>query len=676
MAKSEKNRILELRRELQRHNRLYYIENTPQITDAEYDLLYRELADLEAGHPELADPNSPTQRVGGAPLEEFQSVAHEVPMLSIENTYSPEEVQEFDARVHRLLAEGAKVEYVVEPKIDGVAISLRYEQGRLVRGVTRGDGRTGDDVTANVRTVRDIPLTLKGKRPPPVLLVRGEVYLSLSQFKRINAAREAEGQPLFANPRNATAGSLKLLDSRTTARRGLRFFAYSIGLIEGTKESDSPASHERGLDLLKKLALPVNANITLCRNIEEVTREFDLRLRQRHELDYQIDGLVIKVNRLDQQERLGRTSKAPRWCIAYKFAAEQAETKLLSIEVQVGKTGTLTPVANLEPVQLGGTTVSRASLHNFDNIKKRDIREGDTVVVEKAGEIIPQVVEVRNKSDKRRKREFPTPTTCPTCRGEVVRDPKGVYIRCINPTCPAQLKERIKYFAGRDQMDIEGLGESLIDQFVEKGLVSSPADLYKITVAQLAGLERMGKKSSENLVRAIEQSSTRSLSRVIAALNIRNVGGHVAEVLAREFGSMEALSGATGDPERLESISEIGPVVAQSIRDFFASRSGRTLVDELKTAGVQMKAEVKSGTGRRPLAGKTLVVTGTLEKFSHKEAESMIKLLGGRAAGSVSSKTDYLVAGAGAGIKLAKARSLGVRVLSENEFLKLIGRDK
>ena len=594
-------------------------------------------------------------------------------MLSIDNTYSPEEVQEFDARVRRLLAEDATVEYVVEPKIDGVAISLRYEQGRLVRGVTRGDGRTGDDVTANVRTVRDIPLTLKGKRPPPVLLVRGEVYLSLSQFKRINAAREAEGQPLFANPRNATAGSLKLLNSRTTAKRGLRFFAYSIAPVEGT---DRPPSHKQGLDLLKKLALPVNPNITLCRNIEEVTREFDRRLRQRHELDYQIDGLVIKVNRLDQQERLGRTNKAPRWCIAYKFAAEQAETRLLSIEVQVGKTGTLTPVANLEPVQLAGTTVSRASLHNFDEVERKDIREGDVVVVEKAGEIIPQVVEVRAELRKGRRGKFPAPKTCPVCGGKAVRDPEGVYIRCISPSCPAQLKERIKYFAARDQMDIEGLGEALVDQLVEKGLVSSPADLYKITVDQLAALERMGAKSSENLVRAIEHSRTRSLSRVIAALNIRNVGGHVAEVLAREFGSMEALAGATGEPERLESISEIGPVVAQSIRDFFASRSGRTLVNELKAAGVQMKAEVKAGTSRRPLAGKTLVVTGTLEKFSRKEAESMIKSLGGRAAGSVSSRTDYLVAGASAGSKLAKARSLGVRVLSESEFLKLIGRDK
>ncbi|NIA20886.1 MAG: NAD-dependent DNA ligase LigA [Anaerolineaceae bacterium] len=673
MAKSEKGRILQLRRELARHDRLYYVENTPEISDAEYDRLYRELADLEARHPELADPNSPTQRVGGAPLEEFENVAHEVPMLSIDNTYSPEEVREFDARVHRLLGQEATVQYVVEPKIDGVAISLRYDHGRLVRGVTRGDGRSGDDVTANVRTVRDIPLTLQGNETPAALLVRGEVYLPLSQFRKINAAREADGQPLFANPRNATAGSLKLLDSRTTAKRGLRFFAYSMAPVEGT---ESPASHKEALDLLARCGLPVNPNITLCDNIEEVIREFDRRLQQRHELDYEIDGLVIKVNRLDQQERLGRTSKAPRWCIAYKFAAEQAETKLLSIEVQVGKTGTLTPVANLEPVQLAGTTVSRASLHNFDELERKGVREGDTVVVEKAGEIIPQVVEVRKDLRQGRVRKFPLPRKCPACGGKAVRDPEGVYIRCINPTCPAQLKERTKYFAGRDQMDIEGLGAAIVDQLVEKGLVSSPADLYKITVDQLAALERMGKKSSENLVRAIEQSKTRSLSRVIAALNIRNVGGHVADVLAGEFGSMEALAGATAEAERLENISEIGPIVARNIRDFFASPSGRTLVSELKSAGVNMKARPRRQGDRQLLSGKTLVVTGRLEKFSRKEAESMIKSLGGRAAGSVSSRTDYLVAGQDAGGKLAKARSLGVKVLSESEFLELIGQHK
>ncbi|MBN2584582.1 MAG: NAD-dependent DNA ligase LigA [Planctomycetes bacterium] len=673
MIAADKDRILKLRRELERHNRLYYVENMPEISDAEYDRLYRELADLEAKHPELFDPNSPTQRVGGQPLEEFESVTHEVPMLSIDNTYSPEEVREFDARVRRLLETDEPVEYVVEPKIDGVAVSLRYEAGRLVRGLTRGDGRTGDDVTANIRTVRNVPLELSGGKPPAVLLARGEVYLSRSQFGRINAEREAEGLPLFANPRNATAGSLKLLDSRETARRKLRFFAYSIGLIEGGKP---PASHGEGLDLLRRFGLPINPDTTVCRGVDAVVDEFERRLAGRHELDYEIDGLVIKVNSLKQQDLLGRTTKAPRWCIAYKFAAEQAETVLVSIEVQVGKTGILTPVANLEPVQLAGTTVSRASLHNFDEIERKDIREGDVVVVEKAGEIIPQVVEVRTERRKGRPRRFRIPEQCPVCEGAAVRDPEGVYVRCVNPTCPAQLKERIRYFAARDQMDIEGLGVALVDQLVDKKLVTSPADLYRLTAAQWADLERMGEKSAENLVRAIEASKGRSLARVIAAMNIRNVGGHVAEVLADEFRSMEDLISAAAESERLETVHEIGPVVARSIHDFFAGDAGRKLVQDLRAAGVRMEAEARTDRGNLPLGGKTLVVTGTLERFSRSEIESLIKSLGGRAAGSVSKKTDFLVAGENAGSKLDKAQKLGVQVLSEREFLRLIGQDE
>jgi DNA ligase (NAD+) len=677
---ADADRIAQLRRDIERHNRLYYGEAAPEISDAEYDRLYRELVDLEAGHPELADPNSPTQRVGSAPLDGFKSVPHDVPMLSIDNTYSAEEVREFDGRARRWLETDGPIRYVVEPKIDGVAVSLRYEQGRLALGLTRYDRDNGYDITPNIRTIRNVPLVLHGDTPPAVLVVRGEVYLSRSQFERINAERDAEGEPLFANPRNATAGSLKLLDSAKVALRRLRFFAYSVALVEG---EGKPASHSQGLDLLRRWGLPVNPDITVCDGIEAVIAEFDGRLARRHELDYDIDGLVIKVDSLEQQDRLGRTSKSPRWCIAYKFAAEQAETVVAGIEVQVGKTGVLTPVANLEPVHLAGTVVSRASLHNFDEVRRKDIRPGDVVVVEKAGEIIPQVVRVR--TDLRATRndgpleEVALPERCPVCHGPAVRDPEGVYIRCVNPTCPAQLKERVRYFAARDQMDIEGVGAALVEQLVDKHLVTSPADLYKLTAEQLAELDRMGEKSAESLVRAIEASKTRSLDRVIGALNIRHVGRHVASVLAGEFGSMENLIAAASgaDTERLEEVEEVGPVVAQSIRDFFAGEAGRGLVEALRAAGVRMENEPARGdTGAKPLSGKTVVVTGALKRFSRGEIELLIRSLGGRAASSVSKKTDFVVAGDNAGSKLDKARKLGVQVISEEEFLAMVGADQ
>jgi DNA ligase (NAD+) len=673
MAKDDAQRIGQLRRELRRHDRRYYVENRPEISDGEYDRLYRELVDLEARHPELADPDSPTQRVGGAPLEGFETVEHEVPMMSIGNTYSPEEVRKFGDQLRRQLSEDEPVAFVVEPKIDGVAISLRYENGRLVRGVTRGDGRRGDNVTHNVRTIRDVPLRLTGDAPPEVLVVRGEVYLRRSALDRINRERETEGQPPLANPRNAAAGSLKQLDPQVTARRGLRFFAYAIALTEGI---DEPATHSAGLDLLQQWGLPVNSGVEVLDTLDEVIATFDRRQGERGTLDYDIDGLVIKVNALDQQRRLGQTSKAPRWCIAYKFAAEQAETVLRDVTLQVGKTGTITPVAELEPVQLAGTTVSRASLHNFDEVERKDIRVGDTVVVEKAGEIIPQVVSVRTDLRSKDARQIKPPARCPECGGDAVRDPEGVYIRCVNPACPAQRKQRIKYFAGRGQMDIEGLGAAVVDQLVDCGLVTGPVDLYGLTVEPLAKLERMGEKSSENLVRAIRDSRDQSLTRVLSAMNIRHVGGHVAEVLAREFGSMDALVEATADTERLEAVNEIGPIVARSLHDFFASDSGRTLVDGLRAAGVNMEsAEQPANRGEGILAGKTLVVTGTLEHFGRREIQDLIKSLGGRAASSVSSKTDYLVAGDKAGSKLDKAKRLGVTVLSEAKFKELIRRD-
>ena len=673
MAKDDAQRILQLRRQLERHNRRYYVENRPEISDHEYDRLYRELVDLEARHPELADPDSPTQRVGGTPLEGFETVEHEVPMMSIDNTYSPEEVRAFGDRLRRQLGEDTPVAFVVEPKIDGVAISLRYERGRLVRGVTRGDGRRGDNVTHNIRTIRDVPLRLAGDAPPKTLVVRGEVYLRRSALDRINREREAEELPPLANPRNAAAGSLKQLDPQVTARRGLRFFAYAIALAEGI---DEPTTHSAGLDLLRRLGLPVNPAIDVLETLDEVVATFDRRQEERENLDYDIDGLVIKVNALDQQRRLGQTSKAPRWCIAYKFAAEQAETVLRKVTLQVGKTGTITPVAELEPVQLAGTTVSRASLHNFDEVRRKDIRVGDTVVVEKAGEIIPQVVSVRTDHRKKGARRIKPPAVCPACGGDAVRDPEGVTVRCVNPACPAQRKERIKYFAGRGQMDIEGLGSALVDQLVDRGLVTGPVDLYGLTAEQLAGLERMGETSSENLVRAIRGSRTQSLARVLSAMNIRHVGGHVAEVLAREFGTMDALIEAAADTEQLEAVNDVGPIVARSLHNFFVSDSGRTLVEGLRAAGVTMKSvEPPADGGEKILAGKTLVVTGTLEHFGRREIQDLIKRLGGRVSSSVSRKTDTLVAGKDAGRKLEKAHRLGVTVLSEAEFLKQIGRD-
>ncbi len=669
---AEQRRMLELRREVEHHNRLYYLENAPVISDQQFDQMLRELQDLESRHPEMFDPNSPTQRVGGEPVKGFSNVTHEVPMRSIDNTYSESELREFDARLRRLLEPGETVEYVVEPKIDGVAISLRYESGQLVLGATRGDGRTGDDISANVRTIRDIPLALDSENPPTVLLVRGEAYLSRPKFAEINAQREEDGLPVFANPRNAAAGSLKQLDPKITASRGLRFFAYGIGLIDGR---DEPATHAQALALLQQLGLPVNPLIGQAADIDQVLALVEQWRERRLTLDFDIDGLVIKVNSLEQHERLGATSKAPRWCIAYKYAAEQAETRVRSITMQVGKSGIITPVANFEPVLVSGTTVSCASLHNFDQVARLDVREGDLVVVEKAGEIIPQVVDVRRQARQGEPPPVEPPRNCPVCRGEAVRDPEGVYIRCINPACPARIKETIRHFAGRDQMDIEGLGDALADQLVEAQLVRTPADIYRLSAEALQSLERMGQKSSQNLVAAIDKSKQQPLNRLLASLNIRHVGGHSAEVLADHFGSIDALKDAARDPKNLEDIHEIGPVVARSVADFFNSESGRRLIDDLRSAGVQMEGQPRPAAEQQVLAGKTMVVTGTLPHLSRNEAEELIKRYGGRVSSSVSGKTDFVLVGENAGSKLDKARQLNVQSLSEGEFLQMLGHE-
>jgi DNA ligase (NAD+) len=670
---SVKEKIEQLRNVIRYHDRKYYIENKPEITDYEYDQLLKELQHLEKLHPELVMPDSPSQRVGGEPLTQFLTIEHRIPMLSIDNTYSDEELKEFDRRIKRMADIDAHrdIEYVVELKIDGVAITLWYENGLFVRGATRGDGFKGDDVSANLKTIRQIPLKLepidKKLRVQSNIEIRGEIYLPNKEFQRLNEEREEAGEPQFANPRNAAAGSLKLLDPRITARRHLCLFAYAIGYFEGLELN----THIQCLELIRRFGLPVNSHTRLCNNIEEVIRycrEWDNR---RGELDYLVDGMVIKVNSLALHNQLGVTSKSPRWVISFKFQPEQAITKIEEIVVQVGKTGTLTPVANLTPVLLAGTTVSRATLHNFDEIRRKDIRQGDHVILQKAGEIIPQVVSVLKEKRAGTEIPFTEPSACPECRGKVVRDDEEVYLRCHNPLCQAQVKRRIQYFASRDAMDIEGLGPALIEQLVDKGFVKDYADLYYIRYDDLTTLERMGKKSSQNLIHAIEESKHRDLDRLICALGILNVGSHTAEVLAERFDTLDALADAT--QAELEEIYEIGPVVAKSIVDFFQNIHIREIIEKLKAVGVNTKKLAKRKLVKNPrISGKSFVITGTLQKYSRTEAETLIKSLGGRVLSGVSKKTDYLVAGEDPGSKLDKARELNINILDEEAFEKLI----
>jgi DNA ligase (NAD+) len=553
----------------------------------------------------------------------------------------------------------------VELKIDGVAISLRYEAGTLATAATRGDGEVGDDVTANVRTIKAVPLVLlDGRNVPDVLEVRGEVYMPTKAFVELNKLREDAGEPAFANPRNATAGSLKLLDSRTTAERKLAFFAYSVGeLSESLGEN-----HYQTLQRFKKLGLPVNPNIEKAADIDQV---IDICLgwgRKKQLLDYQIDGMVIKVNRFDQRDILGATGRAPRWCISYKFPAEQAETTILSIDVQVGKSGILTPVANLAPVQLAGTTVKRASLHNFDEMNRLDVRCGDTVLIEKAGEIIPQVLEVKKKLRPPGTVPFKVPKKCPNCASEVRKDPDGVYIRCPNRDCSGQLKERLKYFAGRGQMDIEHLGSALIDQLVDTGLVKNFADIYTLQADQLAGLERMAEKSARNVIVAIDKSKYQPLWRLIAALGIRHIGGQSAQILAEHFGSLDALMQA--DQQTLEEIDQIGPTMAESVYDYFRNENNIAVIRRLNSLGVKPKQPRLKHSDK--LAGKTIVVTGSLENFTRQQAEYTIRQAGGKSSSSVSKKTDFVLAGKDPGSKLDKARQLGVSIINEKQFMDML----
>ncbi len=659
-------RIKLLRSQIREHDRLYYVLNQPEISDQKYDELFAELKKLEEENPQFITADSPTQRVSGQPLDGFTQVKHSVSMLSIDNTYSDEDLRKFDKDKIRKQLGDENYEYIVELKLDGVAINLRYENGLLKTAATRGDGQTGDDVTANVRTIKNIPLVLSAEaKSIAVLEIRGEIYMPNASFAELNRQRTEDELPNFANPRNATAGSLKLLAPKIAAQRNLAFFAYA------TAELSQPLaeSHQQTLEKLKDFGLPVNPNIEKAENIEQVIKICNRWNKKRFELNYQIDGMVIKINQLEQREKLGFTGRAPKWCIAYKFPAERAETIVESIDVQVGKSGILTPVANLTPVQLAGTVVKRASLHNFDELDRLDVRCGDTALIEKAGEIIPQIIEVKKKLRPKNTKPFEKPKICPDCNQPAVKDEDGVYIRCTNPDCKAQLKEKMKYFAGRGQMDIENLGEALIEQLVDSELVKNFADLYKLKKEDLIGLERMAEKSAANVIKAIEKSKNCPLSKFIAALGIKHVGSQSAEILAEEFGSLEAVKNA--NIETLKETAQIGQIMADSIYEYFHNEKNAAVIDKMLAAGVKPK-QTKTNRSDK-LAGKTFVITGTLEKFTRQQIEKLIKENNGKVASSVSKKTDFVLAGAEAGSKLEKAKKLGVKIINEKEFIEMIG---
>jgi len=658
-------RVAQLRREIERHNYLYYVKDAPEITDAEYDALMRELADIEARHPELVTPNSPTQRVGAPPLAEFPEVRHRVPMLSLANAFTEDEVRAFDRRVREALGE-EEIEYAAEPKFDGLAVSLLYRDGVFVRGATRGDGTVGEDVTPNLRTVRSIPLELPRTEETADLEVRGEVLMFRADFERLNARQREAGEKEFANPRNAAAGSLRQLDSRVTARRPLRFFAYGVGAVGRARWR----THAELLDRLAEFRFPVCAERTVARGVDGLLAFYADMARKRPSLPYVIDGVVYKVNRLDWQERLGYVSRAPRFAVAHKFPPEEQVTEVLGIDVQVGRTGALTPVARLKPVFVGGATVTHATLHNEDELRRKDVRVGDTVVVRRAGDVIPEIVSVRLERRPPHARPFRMPTRCPACGSAVVRGADEAVARCSGGlVCPAQRKQALLHFASRRAMDIEGLGEKLVDQLVEKNLVRSPADLFHLDLETLAGLERMGEKSARNLLAALERAKRTELARFIYALGIRNVGEATARDLARHFGTLERLMAAS--EEELQQVPGVGLVVARSIRQFFDEPHNVEVIRRLRAAGVTWP----EGEPAKPPAegAKVFVLTGTLAHMSRDEARRLIESHGHRVASAVSAKTDYVVAGADPGSKLARARELGIPVLDEAGLLKLLG---
>ncbi len=665
--------IQKLREQIIYHNRKYYQEADPEISDREYDQLYHRLQDLEEQHPELVTDDSPTQRVGGEPVAELENHEHRIPMLSIENTYDLKELKQFGRRTEKSLS-GEKIEWVVELKIDGVAASVLYENGRLVRGLTRGNGRVGDDITHNVRTIHDLPLKLQSKDPPPVLEIRGEIYMTNQDLVRLNEQQKERGESTFANTRNVTAGTIRTLDPKVCAKRRLRFFGHGVGYAENLKAQD----HLSFLDELESYGIPPTPNVEKFEDFDAAVEHCQLLTESLHELDFEIDGLVLKVNRFDQREKLGATSKSPRWLIAYKFEKYEGTTRLEDISVQVGKSGIVTPVAKLKPVQLAGTTVSRASLHNADEIERKDVRIGDQVVVEKAGKIIPHIVRVEKHQRKGNPPKFDFPDHCPSCETKLEQDEGGVYIRCPNLQCPAQVKERIQYFAGRNAMDIDGLGEKLIEQLVDSGKVRSYGDLYRLKKEDVKEMERMGEKSSQKLIDAIDRSRGRGLARLVNALSIRYVGNRVAQILADHFGSLENLRKAEVD--EITAIDEIGPIIARSVYDFFHGEQGRRIVEDLKSEDLLTQKE----TGDEPamprevksvLEGKKVVVTGTLPSMSREEAHALIEQLGGRAVSSVSSKTDYLLAGEDPGSKLDKAKEHDIPIISEDDLKSMLQKE-
>jgi len=665
MTSKLQKEIEQLREEIRYHDRKYYVEARPEITDLEYDRLMQKLVKLEQEHPDLVTADSPTQRVGDAPVSYLQQVAHRVPMLSIENTYSLEELLDFGTKTEKAL--GGEAEWVVELKVDGVAVSIIYEDGILARALTRGNGTVGDDITHNIRTIADVPLKLTGEQIPPLLEIRGEVYMRNEDLVTLNERQTAAGLDTYANTRNVTAGSIRLLDPRLCAERNLHVFCHGTGYCEGL----TVQTHMQFLELVAALGLPPTPNVKCFSSIKAAAEHCQSIVEELHELDFEVDGLVIKLNRFDQRDQLGARSKSPRWVAAYKWEKYEAPTELESIELQVGKTGAITPVANLKPVELAGTTVSRASLHNAEEIARKDIRVGDTVIVEKAGKIIPHIVRVEKHLRKGNEKAFRFPSTCPVCDSPLSQDEGGVYIRCTNWDCPAQVKERIRFYASRPAMDIEGLGDKLVEQLVTAKLVTDYGDLYRLSRPDLLKLERMGEKSADKLLTAIAESKQRGLERLLTALSIRHVGTTVAKILAKRFRTLDRLAEATA--EELSSVDEIGEVIARSVADFFRSSTGQNIVNDFRELGIDFSATSQATPQlSQKLAGQVVVVTGTLPTLSREEAHALIEQHGGKPASSVSRKTNLLVAGEAAGSKLQKAEELNIPIVDEAAFRKLL----
>ncbi len=666
---ADASRIEQLRRELTHHNYRYYVLDSPEVSDAEYDRLMRELQELEARHPELATEDSPTRRVGGAPAEKFEKVVHRVSMLSLANVFDDEELSDFDERIRRQTG-AASVSYVCEPKLDGLAVTLLYQRGRFVQGATRGDGAVGEDVTANLRTIRSLPMELfpeDGVAVPGSLEVRGEVFIRKEDFRRLNEKREQEGEPLFANPRNAAAGSLRQLDSRITASRPLSLFLYECVPGEGVPTF---RSHTEKLEYLKSLGLPTN-RYARVEGVEGVREQYRQAVEGRHALPFEVDGMVVKVDDEDLRLRLGQISKSPRWAVAYKFPPEEESTVVEDIQVYVGRTGALTPVAHLCPVKVGGVTVSRATLHNEDELRRKDVRRGDTVFIRRAGDVIPEIVKVVESKRPADAQPFVFPAECPVCHAAAVKDEEGAIIRCTGATCPAQLVEKVRHFASRPAMDVDGLGEKLAAQLVETGLVKGFADLYHLTKGRLIELERMGEKSADNLLANIQRSKQTTLPRFLFALGIRHVGEATAKTLAEAFPDVHQLFEA--NLEEISRVKDVGPTMAQVIHTFFHEPLNRQAIEDLLAAGVTPAAPqvVRTGT----FAGKTVVLTGGMGAMSRDQAKEEIERRGGKVSGSVSRKTDLVVAGEEAGSKLKKAQELGIRILDEQAFLQLLQED-